>query len=68
MQEYNFRVKAGNMCGHGDPLNGAPVVAKDPFDKPSAPGTPKVTDVDKDRVSLKWDPPKDDGGSPIEGW
>ena len=38
------------------------------LDAPSKPGKPEVTDFDKDRVSLKWTPPKRDGGSPITGY
>lgn len=35
---------------------------------PGAPGTPSVTDWDKDHVDLKWTPPKTDGGAPIEAY
>ena len=31
-----------------------------------APGTPEVTDT-TNQISIKWTPPKNDGGSPILG-
>lgn len=37
-------------------------------DLPTKPGTPQFEDWDVDRVSLKWDPPKSDGGAPITGY
>lgn len=37
-------------------------------DEPGAPGTPDVTDWDRDYVDLKWTPPSKDGGSPITGY
>jgi len=37
-------------------------------DKPDAPGKPEVTDSDKDHITIKWAPPKKDGGSPITGY
>lgn len=41
--EYEFRVSATNENGQGPPLVGeSPVVARLPFDTPSAPGKPEV--------------------------
>jgi len=37
-------------------------------DKPDPPGKPEVTDSDKDHISIKWAPPKKDGGAPIKGY
>ena len=37
-------------------------------DKPDPPGKPEVTDSDKDHITIKWAPPKKDGGSPITGY
>jgi len=37
-------------------------------DRPDPPGKPEVTDSDKDHISIKWTPPKKDGGSPITGY
>lgn len=67
--DYNFRVRAVNRQGESIPLTCAETVtAKDPYDKPDKPGTPKVVDWDKDHVDLEWTPPKKDGGSPITGY
>ena len=38
-------------------------------DKPTAPVGPlDVSDVKKDSAKLRWNPPLDDGGSPITGY
>lgn len=66
-KHYKFRVKAVNAEGASDPLeNEAAILAKNPYDKPDKPGKPEATDWDKDHVDLKWDPPKSDGGAPVE--
>ncbi|KJH43663.1 fibronectin type III domain protein [Dictyocaulus viviparus] len=65
--EYKFRVKAVNRYGESDPLEAdKSVIAKDPFDCADAPGVPVITDWDKDHADLKWTPPLDDGGAPID--
>uniref|UniRef100_A0AC34RIM6 Twitchin n=1 Tax=Panagrolaimus sp. JU765 TaxID=591449 RepID=A0AC34RIM6_9BILA len=67
--EYKFRVKAVNKYGESDPLESAqPIIAKDPYDCADRPGTPEITDWDKDRADLKWEPPKEDGGAPVESY
>ncbi|KAM3957310.1 projectin protein bent isoform 8-T9 [Aphomia sociella] len=68
-KEYKFRVSAVNSEGESEPLiSEESIVAKNPFDEPGAPGTPSVTDWDKDHVDLKWSPPTNDGGAPVEGY
>uniref|UniRef100_A0A915DB94 Titin n=1 Tax=Ditylenchus dipsaci TaxID=166011 RepID=A0A915DB94_9BILA len=67
-KQYKFRIFAENIVGLSEPLNGEPVFAKDPFDPPGAPSTPEVTGFDTNMVALKWNPPRDDGGSPIIGY
>lgn len=68
-QEYLFRVSAVNDNGMGPPLEGLnPIKAKAPFDPPTAPGVPKVTEVGGDFVNLQWDKPESDGGSRIQGY
>lgn len=42
------------------------IIAKNPFDEPDKPGRPEPTNWDKDFVDLKWSPPENDGGAPIE--
>ena len=37
-------------------------------DKPGAPTSPQVIDVDSRSVTLSWTAPKDDGGSPLLGY
>lgn len=65
--EYQFRVIAVNDEGDSEPLTTTHgTVAKNPYDEPLKPGTPEITDWDNKSVDLKWEPPKSDGGSPIE--
>ncbi|KAL3101715.1 hypothetical protein niasHT_020600 [Heterodera trifolii] len=66
--QYQFRVFAENMVGISEPLNGEPVTAKDPFGPPGPPSTPEVTAYDSNSVSLKWNLPRDEGGSPVTGY
>lgn len=68
-QEYVFRVMAVNDNGHGPPLDGInPIRAKAPFDPPSPPGKPSVTEVGDDFVHLEWTKPESDGGARIQGY
>lgn len=68
-QEYLFRVMAVNDNGMGPPLEGVnPIKAKAPFDRPSPPGVPKVTEVGGDFVNLEWTKPESDGGARIQGY
>lgn len=65
--EYLFRVTAVNDEGDSEPLESTkPVLAKNPFDEPNAPGTPLITDYDNESVTIKWTAPDFDGGAPIE--
>lgn len=41
------------------------VFAADPFEEPSAPGTPVAIDWGKDYCEIEFTPPLSDGGSPI---
>lgn len=67
--DYQFRVKAINEEGESEPLETErSIKAKNPFDLPGKPGVPTLEDWDVDRVDLKWDKPKNDGGAPITGY
>lgn len=67
--EYQFRVKAVNEEGESEPLDSTgSILAKNPFDVPGKPGTPELEDWDVDRVDLKWEKPKNNGGAPISGY
>lgn len=67
--EYQFRVKAINEEGESEPLEtDGSILAKNPYDAASKPGTPKIDDYNEHMVKLKWEPPKDDGGAPITGY
>uniref|UniRef100_A0A915KJE1 Twitchin n=1 Tax=Romanomermis culicivorax TaxID=13658 RepID=A0A915KJE1_ROMCU len=64
-KEYKFRVKAVNLQGESKPLESDTMVAKNEFDEPDAPEKPEVVDWDRDRIDIKWQAPKNNGGSPI---
>lgn len=66
-KRYVFRVKAENMYGVSEPLEGLPIMAKSPFDPPDAPGQPEVTNYSPNSCSLSWTPPYNTGGRPITG-
>lgn len=64
--EYQYRVQGSNTAGLGlfcKPT--LPTAARDPCDAPSL---PIVTDVTDTTVELKWNPPRNTGGSPIAGY
>lgn len=66
-KRYVFKVKAENMYGVSEPLEGSPIMAKSPFDPPDAPGQPEVTNYSPNSCSLSWTPPVNTGGRPITG-
>ena len=67
--DYVFRVIAENDAGLGKPSEPtSKIIAKDPYDRPGAPGTPKVTDATKNSMTITWDEPRDDGNSPITNY
>ncbi|KAL8579176.1 hypothetical protein ACOMHN_010760 [Nucella lapillus] len=65
---YKFRVKAENMYGVSDPLEGAKVTAKNPFDTPDAPRDVEIPKYDKYSATLTWKEPLSDGGNKIKGY
>lgn len=66
-KDYQFRVKAVNSEGESEPLvTDVPTTAKNPYSEPDAPGKPDVKDWSRSHADLKWTPPKEDGGAPVE--
>jgi hypothetical protein len=64
--EYEFRVIAQNANGASEPLvTDKPVLAKNPFDRPDAPGKPDCATRSLNHIEVNWRPPVDDGGAPI---
>nr|XP_006823016.1 PREDICTED: titin-like [Saccoglossus kowalevskii] len=66
---YQFRVSANNKAGTGTPSEPTePTMAKPPYDPPEPPSRPEVSDVTAETMHLTWNPPDNDGGSPITGY
>lgn len=65
---YEFRVRAGNAEGEGEPITISHRHNPEINKTPGKPGTPEVYDWDKDWAELRWVPPVDDGGRPITGF
>lgn len=70
-KEYTFRTKAINEVGPSEPSPNSKIIkitesAKLSEDKPGAPRGPlEVSGMTKTSFTIKWQPPEDDGGSPI---
>lgn len=67
-KKYNFRVRAENIYGVSNPLEGKPVVAKSPFDPPDAPSQPIISAYSSSSADLQWSAPVYTGGKPIIGY
>lgn len=66
--EYQFRVRAENKYGVSDSLNSVAVVAQHQYKPPGPPGKPVVFNITSDGMTVSWDAPSFDGGSPITGY
>ena len=68
-KEYRMQVSAVNAEGTSEPLGGVDTfITENPFGTPGAPGRPLNVGGDYDHFDLKWDAPKNDGGSKIIGY
>ena len=68
-KEYRIQVSAVNAEGISEPLGGVDsFITENPFGTPGAPGKPEAVGVDSDHFDMKWQPPKNDGGSTITGY
>ncbi|KAJ6665025.1 hypothetical protein lerEdw1_005256, partial [Lerista edwardsae] len=65
---YQFRIMAVNSEGASEPLETEEIFAGDPIDPPGQASQPQVTDVTKDAITITWNPPAKDGGSPVMGY
>nr|XP_006133509.1 immunoglobulin superfamily member 22 isoform X2 [Pelodiscus sinensis]XP_006133510.1 immunoglobulin superfamily member 22 isoform X2 [Pelodiscus sinensis]XP_014434234.1 immunoglobulin superfamily member 22 isoform X2 [Pelodiscus sinensis] len=65
---YQFRIIAVNSEGLSDPLETEEVFAGEPIEPPGLASQPQVTDVTKETVTITWNPPAQDGGSPVKGY
>ncbi|KAI8488689.1 Titin-like, partial [Branchiostoma belcheri] len=67
-KEYLFKISAENRFGVGSPLKSESMVAKLPYDPPSEPRNPKVSEVQRDSMTITWEESASDGGSDITGY
>ena len=66
---YEFRVMAENQYGTSDPaVTIDPIKARFPFDVPAAPGAPRSVETSEDSITITWNKPRHDGGSPVIGY
>ncbi|XP_025057898.1 immunoglobulin superfamily member 22 isoform X1 [Alligator sinensis] len=65
---YQFRILAVNSEGLSEPLETEEVFAGEPIEPPGLATQPQVTDVTKEAITITWNPPATDGGSPVQGY
>ena len=67
--EYEFCVSAENSIGVGArSLSSKKIVAVNPISSPGQPVNPHITDITKSTLSVEWQKPRHDGGSPVSGY
>ncbi|KAK2918017.1 hypothetical protein Q8A73_004763 [Channa argus] len=67
--EYEFRVFAENAAGLSEPSLPSPLtLAEDPKFLPSPPAKPSVVDSSRSSITLSWNKPLFDGGTPVTGY
>ena len=57
---------AANKYGVGQPCESEPVIIKNQFTVPRAPGKPKLAGATADSITVTWDRPSHDGDDPVE--
>jgi len=68
-KDYKFRVCAFNEEGQSAPLEGDEMIhAADPFSEAGPPRNLEICDYNQESADLRWNPPRDDGGSNIIGY
>lgn len=65
---YQFRVRAENKYGVSEPLNSPEIIAEHQYKPPGPPGKPVAFNVTSDGMTIKWESPEFDGGSPVLGY
>ncbi len=65
---YQIRVRAENKYGVSEPLTSSDVVAQHQYKPPGPPGKPVVFNVTSDGMTVQWEVPGFDGGSPVTGY
>lgn len=66
--QYQFRVRAENKYGVSEPLNSSDIVAQHQYKPPGPPGKPVAYNITSDGMTIRWEAPGFDGGSPILGY
>lgn len=66
--QYQFRVRAENKYGVSEPLNSSDVIAEHQYKPPGPPGKPVAYNITSDGMTVRWEAPGFDGGSPILGY
>jgi titin len=67
-ETYKFRVFAENCFGMGAFAETEEVVARNPIHAPSIPQNLEVVDIDREAITLAWQKPGRDGGSPVTAY
>ncbi|KAJ8352204.1 hypothetical protein SKAU_G00236800 [Synaphobranchus kaupii] len=66
--EYVFRIMAQNKYGIGDPLDSEPEKARNLYTVPGKCEKPTITSITHESMTVNWEEPEDDGGTPIIGY
>lgn len=68
-QLLRVRIRAGNRVGESEPANIPDrITMKNPWNVPNAPKNPEVVDWTETAITIQWQAPDSDGGSPITGY